>query len=86
MKYFYKPLGTCCNYMSFEVEDNIIHNLHFTKGCAGNQTAVAKLCEGKDVDEIIEMFKGIKCPKKDTSCPDQLAEALIGMKEQFYND
>ena len=83
MKYFYKPIGTCSKYISFEIEDETIHNLSFQKGCAGNLTALSKLCEGKSIDELIEMFKGIKCPSKETSCPDQLAEALIGLKEQY---
>jgi hypothetical protein len=34
------------------------------------------------VDEIIEKVQGIKCGFKSTSCPDQLATALIEYKAE----
>lgn len=83
MKYFYKPRGTCSNKIEFEVEKGIIKSVTFDRGCEGNLIAISKLIEGKTIDEVIHKFKGIKCKSRNTSCPDQLAEALIGLKEQY---
>lgn len=82
MKYTYKPVGTCSKKISFDIENGKIRNLKFEKGCVGNLRAIGKLVEGKDIDEVIKIFKGIKCPARNTSCPDQLAQALIGLKKQ----
>lgn len=38
--------------------------------------ALPALVEGMDVDEAIRRMEGIKCGMKNTSCPDQLAQAL----------
>ena len=51
-------------------------------GCPGNQVGVANLVEGMDVDEVIKRLHGIRCGGKPTSCPDQLAKALIAAKEK----
>ena len=37
--------------------------------------------EGRTVDEVIEMLKGIPCGKRVTSCPDQVAKALEKYKK-----
>lgn len=83
MKFFYKPEGTCSKNISFDVEGNKVRNVRFQKGCVGSLTAVSRLVEGKDIDDVIRMFSGIKCTGRNTSCPDQLAEALLGYKEQY---
>ncbi len=83
VKFFYKPEGTCSKDISFEVENNIIRNVRFQRGCSGGLRAICRLIEGKDIDDVIKVFQGIKCRGKDTSCPDQLAEALLGYKEQY---
>lgn len=83
MRFYYKPIGTCSKDMSFDIENNKIKNVKFQRGCVGNLKAVSRLIEGKDIDEVIKMFKGIKCTGRETSCPDQLAEALLGFKEQY---
>ena len=38
---------------------------------------VATLVKGMKVDDAIARLKGIKCGLKSTSCPDQLATALL---------
>ncbi|MBQ6895475.1 MAG: TIGR03905 family TSCPD domain-containing protein [Clostridia bacterium] len=76
MQYNYKPSGVCSRNISFEVEDGIVKNVVFTGGCSGNTQGIAKLCEGRKVDEIVELLDGIKCGFKNTSCPDQLSKAL----------
>ena len=42
----------------------------------GNTQGVSALCEGRDVNEVINLLEGIKCGFKGSSCPDQLAKAL----------
>ena len=82
MQYNHKPSGVCSRNISFEVEDGIVKNVVFTGGCSGNTQGIAKLCEGRKVDEIVELLDGIKCGFKNTSCPDQLACALKKALEQ----
>ena len=77
MHYTYKTKGTCSTDITFDIEDNKVHNVHFTGGCNGNLKAVASLVEGLPVDEVISRLEGIKCGFKSTSCGDQLAHALI---------
>ena len=76
----YKTHGTCSREIQFDVEDNIVKNVKFIGGCAGNTVGVASLAEGMAVDEVIERLKGIPCGNKGTSCPDQLAKALEAYK------
>lgn len=78
--YSYKTSGTCSQEIQFEVTDNKVRNVRFIRGCAGNTRGVAKLAEGRDVDEVIELLSGIQC-RNGTSCPDQLARALKQYKE-----
>lgn len=85
MKYHYIPIGTCSKKISFDIEDGKIRNLKVQKGCVGNLLALGRLIEGKEIDEVINLLKGIKCPGKNTSCPDQIAEALIGLKKQYLS-
>jgi uncharacterized protein (TIGR03905 family) len=37
---------------------------------------IGALVEGMDIHDAISRLKGIKCGPKQTSCPDQLAQAL----------
>lgn len=76
MQYSYKTHGVCSRTITFDIEDNIVKNIRFAGGCAGNTQGVAKLAEGMTTDEIIERLSGIRCGFKGTSCPDQLAKAV----------
>ncbi|MDY3304156.1 MAG: TIGR03905 family TSCPD domain-containing protein [Clostridia bacterium] len=77
MKYNYKPSGVCSRNIEFEIEDGIVKNVVFTGGCSGNTQGLAKMCEGRKADDVITLLKGIKCGYKSTSCPDQLACAVM---------
>lgn len=68
--------GVCAREILFDVEDNIIKEVTFVKGCPGNTVGVASLIKGMDVNEAIDRLKGIDCNGRGTSCPDQLAIAL----------
>ena len=80
--YTYATRGTCSHHIEFDVKnDNTLTKVRFIGGCPGNTQAVAKLVEGKPIDEVIPLLKGIQC-RMGTSCPDQLATALIKYKEK----
>lgn len=79
----YRTQGVCSRSITFDVsEDNTLHNVSFEGGCNGNLQGIGKLVEGMDIDEAIERLSGIQCGWKDTSCPDQLAQALILYQEE----
>lgn len=81
MRYQRKNQGTCSRSVSFDLsEDGIVTNVSFEGGCHGNIQGICALSEGKTADELIEKLSGIKCGFKPTSCPDQLAKALIEAK------
>ena len=82
MEYVYKPQGVCAMQMIFNIEGNIIRSLKIIGGCPGNTVGVSKLIEGKEIDEVIKMLKGIPCGYKGTSCPDQVARALEEYKRK----
>ena len=79
--YVYKTKGTCSRAIEIEVEGDTIKTVNFIGGCAGNTQGVARLAEGMKVDEAIKRLKGIQC-RGGTSCPDQLATALMEIKAQ----
>lgn len=80
MTYEYKTSGTCSQRILFDVEEGKVKNVQFIGGCNGNLKGIAALIEGMDVDTVIERVQGITCGMKKTSCPDQLAKALIAAK------
>lgn len=82
MHFVYKTRGTCSSKIIFDVEDGIIKEVRFIGGCSGNTQGIGALVKGMEVDEAISRLQGIKCGMKSTSCPDQLAQALIAAKEQ----
>lgn len=43
----------------------------------GNTLGLSKLIQGMKIKEVIEKLKGIPCGYKGTSCPDQVAKALV---------
>ena len=84
MEYRYMPKGVCSMQMIFEIENNIIKKLKIIGGCPGNTVGVSKLVEGRNIDEVIEMLKGIPCGIKGTSCADQVARALEEYKKEMH--
>lgn len=78
----YIPSGVCSKKMIVESENNVITKVQIIGGCPGNSLGVSKLCVGRNIDEIINDLKGVKCGMKSTSCPDQLTKALEELKRQ----
>lgn len=76
----YSTKGTCSRQILFEVtEDGRVYGVKFIGGCSGNLQGIARLVNNRPIDEVIETLKGIKC-RSNTSCPDQLATALMEYK------
>lgn len=78
MQYTYTPRGTCSKQMIIDIDDKTetINSVKIIGGCPGNTLGVSKLVEGRKIEEVIKMLKGIPCGVKGTSCPDQLSRAL----------
>jgi len=73
----YKTKGTCSSRMLIEVEDGVVKSLQVFGGCNGNLQGLSRLVAGMKVDDVIQRLSGIRCGMKPTSCPDQLARALM---------
>lgn len=78
----YQTQGVCSVKIIIEVKDDIVQMVEFVGGCPGNTFGISKLCAGRKIDEVIELLKGIDCRGRGTSCPDQLARALIELREK----
>ncbi len=78
----YRPKGVCSRLMRVEVEDGIIRQVEVQGGCSGNLQGISRLLVGMPVQQAIERMEGVRCGGKPTSCPDQLAKALLAAKEQ----
>ncbi len=76
MKYEYKTSGVCSKNITIEIEDGIIKSVSFLGGCNGNLQGISALVVGQRPEDVIQKIRGIKCGFKETSCPDQLANAL----------
>lgn len=74
--YEYTTKYTCSRKISLDLDGNVVHNVQFTGGCAGNLPMIAKLVEGWTVEQIEDMMTGHPCGKRPTSCADQLAKAV----------
>ena len=71
----YKTRGTCSQAIEIDLQGDVVKEVRFIGGCAGNTQGVARLAKGRKMDEVIGLLDGIQC-RNGTSCPDQLARAL----------
>lgn len=76
MNITYKPRGVCSQLMNIEIEEGKIVSVSVVGGCDGNLKGLSSLLRGMEVDEAISRLEGIRCGRKQTSCPDQIAQAL----------
>lgn len=72
----YRPKGVCSRIMEIEYDEGKIQNVQIIGGCDGNLQGISSLLRGMDIEDAIEKLQGIRCGFKNTSCPDQLAQAL----------
>ena len=80
MSYIYKTRGVCSREMSFEFDGDVIENFTVIGGCQGNLAGIKQLIEGMNIDEVITKLQGVTCGPRPTSCPDQIANALLEYK------
>ena len=74
----YKTKNVCSRQIEYDImKDGTIHNLEFIGGCPGNLSAMSKLCEGHNAQEIATLLQGNKCRERGTSCADQLSKSII---------
>ena len=78
--YIYKTSGVCSTEIHIDVKDDKIENVNFVRGCAGNLLGISSLVKGMNINDAIDKLQGFQCGSKGTSCPDQLAKALLSMK------
>ena len=75
-QFVYKTRGVCSSAIEIAIEDGIIKRVKYHGGCSGNTQGVAALVAEMKVEDAIERLSGIRCGFKNTSCPDQLSQAL----------
>ena len=76
MIYEVRPQNVCARMITFDLEGDVVKNVAFTGGCNGNLKAVSKLVDGMTVEQIEGYLKGNTCGFRNTSCADQLAQAV----------
>ncbi len=76
MEFSYITKGVCSRRILLDIEDGIINNVRFEGGCNGNTKGISALVVGMKAEDVIKRLEGIKCGFKNTSCPDQLAQAV----------
>ena len=76
MHFQMKPRGVCSRQISFDLDGNVLHHVHFQGGCPGNLEAISRAVEGMTVEQVERLFQGIDCGGKGTSCSDQLASLV----------
>lgn len=83
MEFIYNTEGVCSRRIFIEIDDDDrLVSVRFEGGCNGNAKGVGALCEGMKIEEVIRRLSGIRCGFKPTSCPDQLAKALMAYQSE----
>lgn len=72
----YRTRGVCAGRIDVAIEGTVIRDVKFLGGCSGNTQGVATLVVGMEAEEAIRRLRGIRCGMKQTSCPDQLSNAI----------
>lgn len=76
MKKTYRTSGVCAHQIDVDIEDGVIKSAQFHGGCGGNQQGISMLVAGMEAAKARDLLSGIKCGRRSTSCPDQLALAI----------
>lgn len=75
MKTTFATMGTCARFIDIELEGDLVREVCFIGGCAGNTRGLSAMVQGMPAVEVQKKLQGIVC-RNGTSCPDQLARAL----------
>lgn len=70
----------CSQMIAITLDGDVIEKVQYLGGCSGNTQGIGALVKGMTADEAINRLEGIRCGRKSTSCPDQLAKALRSVK------
>jgi uncharacterized protein (TIGR03905 family) len=77
VKIEFTPKGVCSQHFTAQIsDDGTIESLEIAGGCPGNAAGLCQLVKGRKATEIASLLSGIRCGRKPTSCPDQLARML----------
>lgn len=82
----FEPQGVCSRKIRLELEQGRINHVEFLGGCDGNLQGICRLVQGMTAQEVISRLEGLTCGRKQTSCPDQLAQALTMALQECYQD
>ena len=75
-RFIYPTKGVCPPEIHFKITNGTLEEIRFVGGgCPGNAQLVARLLEGKPIEQALKYLVGIDC-RNGTSCPDQLAAAV----------
>lgn len=77
MQYEFRPSGVCSSKIVLDVDGDTVQQVQFFGGCSGNSQGIGVLVQGMKIDDVIRRLRGIRCGRRNTSCPDQLAQALL---------
>ena len=77
----YKTKGTCSRSIEIVLDGDVVESVRFEGGCDGNTHGIENLVAGMNIDDVVKRLEGIRCGFKNTSCPDQLAQALKSANE-----
>lgn len=83
-KYRYETAPEVCSSaidLALSDDGQTVEKVEFHGGCSGSLSAVSILAAKKSVDEVIALLENVKCGKKNTSCPAQLALMLKKIKK-----
>lgn len=80
----YKPKGVCATDMTLVIDNDIIKKVQIVGGCPGNSEGVSRLCIGRNINDVINLLKDVRCGNKISSCPEQLAIALQQYKQSKH--
>src|SRR5574344_76061 len=70
----------CSTRIDFDIIDNKLRNLVYTRGCDGSLKAMGRLLEGMPLQHIVSTLYGVHCHDKGTSCSDQLARIIKSLQ------
>ncbi len=80
-RYIFHTQGVCPPEIHFQLEQGVLREVRFVGGgCPGNAQLVSRFLQGKPINEVLGLLEEIDC-RNGTSCPDQLAKALIAVRD-----
>ncbi len=76
--------GTCSVHTTVELNpDHTIASVKVLGGCNGNLKGIMALLPGMKAEDAIARLDGLICGMRQTSCPDQIAQAIKGALAQL---